>query len=178
MASDTSGLCLIPVPLTSGLMLTCTRGQCPSPQPLCAQTLRGHCSQFSCNPITNTCLSNLFLQTVLLPGTTCLCCRRDTPKRVGKGTFHFEMGFYFDSFISLLLCYCKLLEYLDCRIMAISNKSNISCAFVVSNVPQGPFSSFLVLICSCKEKTCTYNSSVSPFPQFSLPPKTFNLACQ
>lgn len=125
------------------------------------------CRISTLNAIINTSLPNLFLQTVLMPGTTCHRCKREFPKRMEKGIFHFEMEFCFDNFISFMSCYCKILGYLDCRIVAVSNKSNknISCAYVVTNVIQGPCFIFLVLVCSYKKTPCTYNSSVSPsFP--------------
>lgn len=118
------------------------------PAPPCPDTGRSSfpillpcCWISTLNAITNTSLSKLFLQTVLMPGTTCLCCKREIPKRMEKIIFHFQMEFCFDIFISLLLCYCKILEYLDCKIIAVSNKSNkyISCAYVVTNVTRSLF---------------------------------------
>lgn len=98
------------------------------------------CRISTLNANTSTCLPNLLLETVLMPGTTRLPCKREIPKRMEKGIFHFEMEFCFDNFISLMLRYCRILEYLDCRIIAVSNKSNknVSCAYVVANVTQGP----------------------------------------
>lgn len=126
------------------------------------------------NANTSTCLPNLLLQTVLMPGTTRLPCKREIPKRMEKGIFHFEMEFCFDNFISLMLRYCKILESLDCRIIAVSNKSNknVSCAYVVTNVTQGPWFIFLVLVYSYKGKPCTCNSSA--FPQSPPLPRHLN----
>lgn len=66
-----------------------------------------------------------------------------------KGIFHFEMEFCFDNFISLMLCDCEILEYLECSIIAVSNKTdkNISYAYVAINVTQGPWFIFLGLVC-------------------------------